>query len=98
MEEIPEYSPDTKFSKQFLGKVNEVFTEIYNTINSSPSISNFLSMIDSVKDTYPQGSIRQEFDAIIQKLRDQDNHDKILVGELQSEIRVKLEYFQKRFF
>ena len=39
-----------------------------------------------------------EFDAIIQKLRDQDNYDKMFVGELQSEIRVKLEYFQKRFF
>ena len=98
MEEIPEYSPDAKFSPQFLGKINETFSEIYNSINSSPSISNFLFLIDSVKDIFPQGSIRQEFDAIIQKLRDQDNQDKTLVGELQSEIRVKLEYFQKRFF
>ncbi len=92
-----EIVPDIEVSPILLLKINDAFSEIYNKIDSSITISELYTTLDEMLDMFPQGSVRVVYKSFLQEFQTIEDKTRKTIGPLQDSLKRKITLFEKRF-
>ncbi|MFX1275795.1 MAG: hypothetical protein ACFFBP_11015 [Promethearchaeota archaeon] len=86
-----EAAPEAELSYKKASEGLEIFKNIFKKLDSAPKVSDFADFLNSFMDELPPGPFRHQYSAFIRELNNLEDQNKIIVGSMQDEFKVKLQ-------